>query len=273
MSCQSCGAVLDPAALSCPYCQAPTPAAAIAHQREMQAAEAHAQREAAARWQAEAAARARLETVAKQSVLWSVVGVFLCCLPLGVVGIVQGVRARGLAAEARVAVPASAQAGLWVGILSCVMSIVFLTWASVRSDRLEDQAHARIAVLEGETRAGATAPALDAKTACGLAEIYALQNGFDGQSGHDLSVFECAGKLSGGADRAALEAFRFHYGSTKTDEATVCFERGTKWFVRQLTKDACPGAPPPASAAPPATPAPARPAAPAPTHDRPNPRR
>src|SRR5262245_15627052 len=109
MNCGNCGAAVPPHAYACPFCQAPTQAAAEAQRMQQEAL--RAQQEAAAGYAAAAAqyaaadehqqrivARNQMNALAKQSLVWAGLGTVLCCLPLGVIGIVQGARARSLSA-------------------------------------------------------------------------------------------------------------------------------------------------------------------------------
>jgi hypothetical protein len=241
MTCERCGAVIDPGALACPYCGAPTAAAAVARQREADEARARAQWNAAEDHRRAVAARGRIEATATQSVIWGVLGAALCCLPLGVIGVVQGVRARGLAAETKQPPPPRAMVGLVLGALSVFTSIGFVVWALVNARGEQQRADARVAELTRQIGSQASAATLDRTTACGLAEIYALKNGWSGAEGHSLHDFECVGKMVPRGDRMELDDFRFRNGTDAASDTFVCFKRGAAWLVDELRHDACHG--------------------------------
>jgi len=239
MSCENCGATIDPSILACPFCQASTPAAAVARRRREQEAEARAQAAAATQQQIAAAARARLESTATQALGWSIAGLVVCCLPLAIIGIVQGLRARAMATAAQAPLPGKATVGLGLGVLATVTSIGIVTSILIDNDRKQRSADARVAVLEQKIGAQASAPTLDHDTACALAEIHARRSGHDGHLGHALEHFECIGKLEVDQDRAELKDLRFRWSST-TYDASVCFKYGARWYVGELRSGPCP---------------------------------
>lgn len=248
-TCTKCGAVIDPLALSCPYCGLTTPAGVAAHERAKVDAEARAAWHAHAEQLAQALARQAAQKTANSALLWSLAGTVLCCLPLGAVGVVQGLRARAAAGRARVNAPGKAVAGLVLGILSMVMSVSFVTWAVIRDQAESKESKERIQALLGTTTAGAARPELEHDVACGLAEIYARREGMKGHRGHTLVAFECHGALLPlGPDKARLDDFRFR-PSTGDDkppfEVGVCFKRGAVWYVTKMGDGACDDAPAP----------------------------
>jgi hypothetical protein len=224
----------------CPYCKVTTAAGAAAQQRHEHEARARAGWAAAAEHQQAVAANVRMNATAAQALGWSVGGLVLCCLPLGVVGIVQGVRARSMAASLRAPVPGKATIGLVLGILSSVMSVGGFTFAMIQSSHDQERTDARLAVLDRETAAKESAPVLDHATACALGEAYALRNGFDGHPGYALKEFDCVGKLTTGNDVAELQDLRFKWSTSTKYEASVCLKRGAKWYVGEVRKGRCP---------------------------------
>lgn len=236
--CLQCGALIDPLALACPYCRFTTPAGIAAKQREEHEARVRAQWAEHAQHQHQIAGSRRLDSTATQSLIWSIVGTLLCCLPVGVVGIVMGVRARTMAAQAKVDVPAKATVGLVLGIFSCVSSLAFFTYAMISSSMAKDDADERISAIEKRIGTKSSSAVLDRDTACGLAEIHARQRGWAGNEGYTLEHFECVGKLTTHADEAELEDFRFQHHSVPY-QLHACFKRGGTWYVSEMTDGEC----------------------------------
>lgn len=205
---------------------------------------------------AAAVGKSRLDSLSVQAMWLSILGVLVCCWPVSGLGLVQAIRARGMAKTQGVTPPNGANLGFSIGIVGAVLSIVMWTVAIVGGLRDEDAAKARIGQLEEKAKAGVEAGALSHDVACALAEAHVLKTGFDGHSGPTLSDFECLGKVDGDAERAALSAFRFKYSSTKY-ETNVCFQRGVRWFVHEASKEPCAAtsATPAVTAAPSALPA------------------
>ena len=239
MTCERCGAAIDPSLLACPYCKLTTPAGIRARERDEHAARVHAEWQRGAELEAGRAAKAVIERTATHALGWSIAGLALCCLPLGAIGVFQGVRARSLATAQRTPMPVRATVGMWLGIVGSITSILVITWASVSSSRDQSRANARIAELEAETRSKAEAPTLDRNVACALAEGHALKTGYSGTSGYLLHGFACVGKLSTRRDTAAIEDFSFH-SSGSSFKVNVCFKRGATWYVGEMRADACP---------------------------------
>lgn len=247
--CERCGATLDPMVVACPYCHLTTPAGVAAQQRESHVAE---QARVHAQWaqqQAQAVEQRRIQGLATQSLLWSIAGIVLCCVPLGIVGIVQGLRARSASVARSLPVPGLAKVGLWLGIASCLTSIGVWTWAGVSAAKDEERANARAAEIEKAVGAKAEAETLDRTVACQLAEVHTLRNGWNGKRGYTLERFECPGKLEQAADRAELQDFRLYEqsGTDKEHRVFVCFKRGGRWFVDSLSETPCSVAPAAAS--------------------------
>lgn len=241
VKCAGCGALIDPLALTCQYCRLTTPAGVAAHQRAQAEAQQRAHLEAQARFAQQATAQQQMKSASTQALLCSILGTLLCCFPVGIVGIVLGVRARSLASRLGAPPPARATLALALGILSSVLSVAVLAYGFIQSGIDEENAKHRIATLEQELGAGPSRNELDRSTACGLAELHALRTGWDGRRGHSLAGFECLGKVRRSGDRAELDDFRFH-PSTDTKrrfEVRVCFKRGAVWYVSEMREGAC----------------------------------
>jgi hypothetical protein len=242
MNCEHCGAKIDLGAHTCPYCKVTTAAGAAAQQRLEHEGRARAEWAAAAEHHQAVAAHARMTSTASHALGWSIGGLLLCCLPLGVVGAVQGFRARSMAATLRAPVPAKATIGLVLGILSSLTSIGGFTTAIIQSNHDQERTDARIAVLDKQTAQAVSAPVVDNSTACALGEAYALRNGFDDHRGYTLGGFDCVGKLTTRGDAAELQDLRFKWSTSTKYEVNVCLKRGAKWYVSEMRKDRCPAA-------------------------------
>jgi hypothetical protein len=225
---------------ACPYCGLTTPAGVAAQSQAAERAKVQAQWAAAAQLQASATEQRRIKGLATQSLVWSIGGLVFCCLPLGVVGIVQGLRARSASVARSLPVPGLASAGLWLGIASCLTSVGLWTWAGISNAKDEERAKARTTEIEKAVDAKAGLETLDRDVACQLAEARTLQAGWDGKRGYSLQRFECPGKFEQAADRAELQDFRFHAGSGEKEyRVFVCFKRGDRWFVDRLSETSC----------------------------------
>jgi hypothetical protein len=238
MECTRCGAPVEPSAVDCTYCGAPTPNA------ERVRAEEQAQKERAAAELAEGARREhaeqseRLEQTATRALTLSLVGMFICFIPvLQVIAVVSYLRARTLARQLSVGVPARATAGLLFSSVSLLLLVGGIVWAIVSDNLSQGRADERIAVLEAQARTGALQPSLDWATACALAEIHTLKDGIGSQKGKDLVHFDCVGKLTEQSGQPMLEHFSFRSDSKNTKwDVGVCFNRGAKWFVAEMSE-------------------------------------
>jgi hypothetical protein len=177
-----------------------------------------------------------MEKAANRSLVLSLVGTFLCFIPiLQIVSIVSYLRARSLARQLSVGVPAQATTGFVLSSISMILVTAGITWAIVSDNRNQERADARIVALDAQAGAGALQPALDWATACALAEIHALKDGYAGQKGRDLVHFDCVGKVTQKSGRPVLEHFSFRSDSNdKKFDVGVCFDRGAKWFVSEM---------------------------------------
>ncbi len=238
MNCQRCGALVDPTALECPYCQFTTPLGAQTLAQQEQAARARAGVAEVWAYQQQRVAQMQVTSLGRQALWWSLAGMVLCCLPLGVVSIVQGLRSRARAAALRMAVPGTAIAGLVLGSITCILSIGAVTYAFVDASQSQDQANARIAALDKQIGTRAEDATLDHGVACALAEQFTLKNGFEGTSGFTYDKFECPGKVTQSVDAAELEDFKFHYNDDEK-KTSVCFKRGARWYVDKLAPSGC----------------------------------
>ncbi len=232
-TCQRCGATLDPSATACPYCGTQT---AYGHHvaREQAAFAQQAQYAAHARQQAErAGADAPLKRTAMQALVASLLGSVFCCVPVAILGIVLGLRAKSIARQHGLVAPASSTAAVVVGsfgtALFAVLVVLFI---------LDNQKHdARVEELEALIARSGTAPNLDQRTACALAEHRLLKDGYGETSGLSIDDFECSGKLEQVGERATLHDVRFKPSTNPPVTATVCLAHGARWSVSELRED------------------------------------
>jgi hypothetical protein len=237
MNCAHCGAVVDLTALACAYCRAPTPAAARARAEESASRERALAQHAELERSQRAASSAKMDAAAGKSFVLALVGLVVCFIPiLQIISIVFYFRARATARQLSVHVPWKATVGGVLSTISLLSTTVFLTWAFIRDGNLRDRADARIAALTPQANEGALRPTLDYRTACALAEIHALKDGSYGQDGWNLVDFDCKGKLDVKDETATLAAFSFKVETNDVrHDVTVCFSRGSKWYVTELS--------------------------------------
>lgn len=250
--CSRCGATLAAGALTCPFCATPTPYGEAVQVRTNAEERARHEQDAAAQQRAQAAARSELDRTAQSALLWAIASVVFSCVPLlALVPLFRYGKARTLAAQAKLPVPAKATAALGLALISIASGTLFIAWALVRADSMEKAAAARIADLDKQSAAGAQAPLLTQPTACALAESYMLANSYEGNSGYNFTRFECNGRLAASGDSAQLDDFRFgdQNSSDKRYDTRVCFKHGAKWFVSAVGQASCSDTPASASAA------------------------
>lgn len=229
--CSSCSAPLQPGALQCGYCKAPTPLGMQhAHHQQHVAATAWAQRR-----------RFNLFTVAdnaKWSLIVSLIGLPLCCAPISLVGAFLGLRALRLARAEQVAAPTRAYASMAIGALTTLFFGAALTAFILDSNATTDRLAAVKKRLEGK-REVAT---LDVRVACDLVEERLLEEGHGENAAINLDDVKCEGALDVKGTSASLGHVRAVFGTKRLD-LTACFTRGQRWFVLKMTEaETCGGA-------------------------------
>lgn len=236
MPCERCGGQIQLGALSCSFCGAPTAAAARIQEQRLQAAAWSEAQAGAQERQRQAFAVAQMNAAASSSLTWSLVGLLFFCLPvLSIVAIVKGFRARTLAGSIRAPAPARAIVGLVVGAFTVLGFFGFWTFAIIESQKDVAEVADRRAKMEKELADKVVLATIEHDTACKLAELHLLTEGFEGSSATYLQGFECIGKWTIAADRGALEDFRFRTGSTSPPKrTTVCFKHGLKWYLDEV---------------------------------------
>lgn len=238
MECTRCGAPVEASAVDCAYCGAPTANAERVRAEEQARKERVASEQAEGARREQTALRDQLERVATRTLVLSLIGFFVCFIPiLQIISMVSYMRARSMARRLSVAVPAQATTGFVFSSLSLTLAVVGIVWAIVSDNNDQERADMRIAVLDGQARVGSLQPSLDWATACALAEIHALKDGYAGEKGRNLVHFDCVGKIAQAPGRPMLEHFSFRSGSNdKRFDVTVCFDRGAKWYVAEMNE-------------------------------------
>lgn len=231
-TCTSCGARIDPSLHACPYCGTVTPAGAAARAHgallEQQKARFAAEQEHARRV-AEIASLGRSATAA---LYWSVAGLVFCCIPVpAVVALVLAYRTQATAKRLGVSVPVQTIVAYVFGALALLTFTSAAISATLDARRLAQRKEA----LAQRIEKGAGAPSLDHDTACALAELSLLQDGWAKTSGSQIEAFDCAGKLELQGDRLALGGIRFKTSSTQpVVTVTACLARGGRWYVASM---------------------------------------
>lgn len=240
-NCTRCGAIVDPVALACPFCKTTTPAGVAAHQRAEQQRAYEAAHAAHASQQEAGAHRARVEALGTKALAASAAGLVICCAPASVVGLVLGLKARSAAASRGVPLPTRATLGIVLGALGTILTACAYVFGFIASERDRAANDARIVAIEAQLGDQPRRARLDNATACALAELHARRTGLNGKSTTSLERFECPGALTQDDARATLEDFTFAPSSSKPlVRVNVCFKRGDRWFVTELSTSACP---------------------------------
>lgn len=212
--------------MACAYCGAASLHAVRAHQAKSQ--EALAQDEAQLK-----ADQAALNRGAVVALIWSLVGVFLCCVPIpGIVAIVLGHRVR-----------TRTQARGWAPNATSTLAMVFggvniaafLGFAVLVANEMQTLSQ-RKSELHAALGEATDAAVLSQQTACQLAELRLLEDGWDKHSGNATLVetFECAGRLEQSADRAVLHGLTFRFASERRFTLDACLRRGQRWRLDRL---------------------------------------
>ncbi len=225
--CPSCGAAVSTQDACCAFCGQATKMAAHA-QAQMLAFQQQANFQRAAHEHHHR--EVEIGRSARLSIIFSIVGIVTCCVPIAsVIGIVLGWRARLLARENGAPMPASAMIGAVVGSLTLIFGLGIdfaLAW-SIHTD------HVREEELRAQTATSSQATQLSQTTACALAELFIREHGFQGKK--SLSRVSCDGRIQQDNDKAVLETVRIQ----QTDGVSVrdaCLRRGERWYVTDLSQ-------------------------------------
>jgi hypothetical protein len=232
-SCLRCGAVIDPTAVQCPYCQTQTQYGRW--QAERQAAH-EAQLVQAERLERERRRQAEQQQLAKRgrnALLWSLGGSLICCFPVALVGLLIALDVRRAAKREQLTPPGTTSAALALSAVAALMTVVMIA-LYVQDSRARDARMAELSVLSGPGRSRVL---LEQRVACALVELQLLQEGYAGKSGINIAGFQCDGRLELSGDRATLNDVRFRTGTDERRVVTACLERGERWSVKELRAD------------------------------------
>lgn len=253
VSCSRCGAQLGLDALECPYCRTITQRGLAERERwerEQQAQRlAFEQQNAAAEQARRSEAQGAIARVSRTSLIWSAAGFLICCSPLAFVGLFFGFRARGMAKQHGLVVPAGAIFGILLGSVQIVVFAAAMIWAVVENIRVDE----RVAELDQKLAGPSAQLVLTQPTACGLAERYLLSHGFESVSNTFIEDIRCDGALHVDGARAELRDVEFK-ADDRHIRASACLSRGARWSVDRIVPSGCTAPPLPsqsASAGPP----------------------
>jgi hypothetical protein len=212
--------------LKCEYCGAASPHAVRAQQARSEADLAREEDEIQS-------AQKALDRSATTALVWSIIGLVVCCVPVpGIVAIVLGRRVR-VRSAARGWVPAStASVAMALGAVNLCIFVAFfvLVAGEMRElDELKAQLHAQAEV-------GASAEVLAQPTACALAELRLLEDGWKKHRGNNTMAesFECDGKFEVQGDTGVLKDLSFKKNSKIRVILDACLVRGERWHIDRI---------------------------------------
>lgn len=233
VSCQRCGANIDPTALACPYCQTQTyyGRQQVERQAAYQQHAAHA--EHAQRAQEKHLRQQALSKKAQHAMFWSLGGTLTCCFPAAIIGLVMGLNVKSAAKREGAVAPGASTVAVVLGCFALALFCAGVVMYVTDSRRTE----ARIAMLQARVEAARADEPLDQPLACALTELELLKEGFAGTSGLSISGFECSGKLEQSAERARLLDVRFRTSSSERRNVVACLTHGARWSVKELRED------------------------------------
>lgn len=234
-SCSSCGSSLSPGDLACPFCKVVTRAGLERqqHAERERVDQAHYAAQAVA--QQRAVAEAQVATTAKHALIWSVVGLVFCCLPLpSLIAAVLAFRARAAAKTAHVAAPVQTTIAIVLSCLSALSFVVLVVFGVTDAMRVARERDDLKKTIEPHV----TAETLDHETACALVHLRLLDEGYGGERGDRVRSFDCPGKVTQSGDHATLEDVHFKNGSSAPPIVVgACLKRGARWLVEGVGKE------------------------------------
>lgn len=223
MICDGCGAPYKDAEPKCPFC-----GRLRAEGRAQLAAEAErsSRREEGEASRLRQAAQTTVDRCAKQSMYWALGGLPLCFIPIcGVVAMVLSLRAKSLAKRHGLIAPAKSTVGLVVGALQVLVGGGAIVGANWLSEEHEERKQALAAELGDAPKAQALSP----RTACAIAELHLVTEGFDGVDDQNIEGVRCPGRLVVTGNTATLEDVRF-----SKRRCAVTLRYGSEWAVESI---------------------------------------
>jgi hypothetical protein len=184
--------------------------------------------------------RSDVDSSATKALVFGLLGVVVCCFPLSIAGILYGLQSKRLAERGGVPLPVTAAIGIGLSVFGLLALLGFAVWFG--HDMME--VNERIDALKAKVAQTDAAPELAQTTACDLAELRILEDGYGGKDAIVIDGFECPGTVVyGRSDRAELTAISFHASSQRIT-VKVCFEKGARWSVASLRQTTACGDPP-----------------------------
>jgi hypothetical protein len=178
------------------------------------------------------------ESAANTALILSIVGVFLCCAPVGLVGGFFGVKSMNLAKQAGKGTPGKALASVILASLSLVLTIGVIIGAVIEERHKQE----RIAEADAKTKGKIEGKDLEKKVACALLEKQLLKGLYNDTTSVD--DVKCAGDLDVDTDKGTATLPNVK-AKVVTDQKvfTACFARAKRWFVVSVVEGAegCPG--------------------------------
>jgi len=241
-TCQRCGAVLPANTDQCAYCGTISTGARIELRAEAARQQAMAAPIMAQQAIAKRVAQMNVEQAGNRALLWGILAPFFLCLPFpSVLAVLAHNRAKRLAKDGGVELPARARVGYVLGLVSalgfaiafvCVCVAVYQDEKNVAARKVE---LAKIITAKGSTRV------LDHDFACALAENSILTDGFGGST--DTGSFrdlKCQGAVVVKGERAEMPDFKLRTSSSGAPlSAFTCFKYGNSWFVERVSPTSC----------------------------------
>lgn len=241
--CGNCNAPIPDDAESCQFCSTETERGRrlrLERAQRLEVEQREAQRKAD---QAAAASRSRAlaeaSGAANRSLMWSLLGLLACCLPLGpIIGIVTARRAKELAVQGGTST-GHAHVALGVGIACALLSVA--GWSTIALiARAEANRKTELEVLIAK---GVGDAALTSATACALTELELMNSKYRDYDWLNTGL-TCGTQLTVTGSEAVLEGSHFTKDQQRVP-VVACFHRGDRWGIAQVRPDARCDQPPP----------------------------
>lgn len=223
-NCPGCAAPLDPLAAKCTYCGVVTPRGRADAERADWEIK---QRQAGQAAYASIAFAHTAQNVAKNAniaLVLTIVSFVTCCSPVGWIGLFFAYSSLSNAKKNGIPAPVTAKVAAALGVLGTLVMVgVFVASHFDQQDKEK-----RIAAIEAKIEKARHADAIDAKTACSIAEAYFLRSG----KMYVSSEIACTGKLVVTGNTARLDGVAI-VKQKKKQEPTyrICFAKSARWYL------------------------------------------